>query len=136
MDNKKREVSKYEYVLRKTLSSRLFLSMISYLTDLQLNRMNQMFLSKYNSGSFLAPHSDIGNGKVAFIINLTKNWKPQYGGILHFLNKSRNKIIKSLVPSFNNLVIFFIPNEGIPHFVSHIVPGIKKNRYAITGWLS
>ena len=136
MDNKKREICKYEYILRRTLSSRFFLSMISYFTNLNLTSLNQMFLSKYNSGSFLSPHSDIGNGRIAFVLNLTKNWKPQYGGVLHFLNKSRSKIIDSYVPSFNNLIIFYIPPEGIPHYVSHVAPGVKNNRYAITGWLS
>lgn len=136
MDNKRGEICKYEYILRKSLSSRFFLSMISYFTDLKLTNLNQMFLSKYTSGSFLAPHSDIGNGRIAFVLNLTTNWKPQYGGILHFLNDKRNKITNSFVPSFNNLLIFYIPNEGIPHYVSHVVPGIKNNRYAITGWLS
>ena len=136
MDYRKNEVSKYELLIRKVLSSKLFMSMISYLTNLNITNVNQLFLSKYKSGSFLSPHSDIGNGRLAFVINMTKNWKPQYGGILHFLNNSRTKIIDSLVPSFNNLVIFYIPKEGIPHFVSHVSPGVKANRFAITGWLS
>ena len=46
-----------------------------------------MFLSRYKSGHFLAPHSDINNGKLAFVFNLTKNWKPQYGGPTFFKYK-------------------------------------------------
>ena len=77
---------------------------------------------------------DINNGKLAFVFNLTKNWKPQYGGILHFLNTNRTDILHSFVPSFNNLLIFEVPKEGIPHYVSHIAPLVKYNRYALTGW--
>ena len=29
-----------------------------------------------------------------------------------------------------------VPEKGIPHFVSHVVPDTKNTRYAITGWLS
>ena len=43
-------------------------------------------MSRYKGGHFLSPHSDKGNGKIAFVISLTKKWKPEYGGILHFMN--------------------------------------------------
>ena len=136
MEYRKNEVSQMELLLRTVLSSKLFLSMISYITNLNITNLNKMFLSKYKSGHFLSPHSDIGNGRIAYVLNLTKNWKPQYGGVLHFLNKERTEIIDSYVPTFNTLILFYVPEKGIPHFVSHIVPDTKKNRYAITGWLS
>ena len=110
--------------------------MVSYLTGIKVSYVNKLFISKYKSGHFLSPHSDIGNGKIAFVLNLTKNWKPQYGGILHFLNEERNEIIESFVPQFNSLILFEVPEKGIPHFVSHVVPDTKNTRYAITGWLS
>lgn len=132
----KTEISKFELLLRNILSSKLFISFLNHITNNKLNltRLNTMFLSRYKSGHFLAPHSDINNGKLAFVFNLTKNWKPQYGGILHFLNTNRTDILHSFVPSFNNLLIFEVPKEGIPHYVSHIAPLVKYNRYALTGW--
>ena len=51
-----------------------------------------------------------------------------------FLDDNRENIIDSYVPKFNSLVIFEVPKEGIPHFVSHVVHENKK-RFAITGWL-
>ena len=96
----------------------------------------QQVLSKYKSGNFLAPHSDINNGKIAFVFNFSVNWKPQYGGVLHFLSEDRTNIIDSYVPMFNSMMIFEIPKDGIPHFVSHIAPNVKRNRYALTGWYS
>lgn len=136
MEKRKKEISKFEVILRNTLNSKLFLSMISYFTDIKITQLNQLFLSKYWKGCFLAPHSDIGNGRIAYVLNLSVNWKPQYGGILHFLNKDRTKITESFVPEFNSLILFEVPEEGIPHFVSHIASDCKKKRYAITGWLS
>ena len=70
------------------------------------------------------------------VISLTKKWKPEYGGILHFMNDDKTKIIESYVPEFNTFMLFEVPEEGIPHYVSHIVPYIKEERYSITGWFS
>ena len=125
-----------EYIVRKCMSSQEFIDYLNQITDLNLTSLNTLFLSKYKSGHFLSPHSDKDNGKLAFVLNLSKFWKPQYGGVLHFLDKDRKEIIESFVPSFNNLILFEVPKEGIPHFVSHVAPSIKHNRYAITGWYS
>jgi Rps23 Pro-64 3,4-dihydroxylase Tpa1-like proline 4-hydroxylase len=128
-------MSFFEYSLRQLLSSQLFINLLNEITGLELTKMNTLFASKYSTGNFLSPHSDKGNGKLAFVINMTKNWKPQYGGNLHFLSEDRKDIIETWVPDFNNLVIFLVPPEtGIPHFVSHVSPSVKFNRYALTGW--
>jgi len=123
-----------EYILRKHMSSEDFINYLNQITNLNLTKLNTLFLSKYKSGNFLSPHSDKGNGKLAFVLNLTKNWKPQYGGILHFMNKEKTEIVESFIPLFNNLMLFEVPDQGIPHFVSHVVPYIKQERYSITGW--
>lgn len=124
-----------EFCIRKQLNSEKFIEMINNITNKNITRLSTMFLSKYKPNNFLSPHSDKGNGKVAFVLNLSKFWKPQYGGILNFLDESRKNIIRSYVPGFNNLILFEVPENGDkPHFVSHVAPNIKHNRYAITGW--
>ena len=123
-----------EFNLRKHMSSNEFINFLNEITNLNLTKLNTLFLSKYKGGNFLSPHCDKGNGRLAFVLNLTKNWKPQYGGILHFLNNEKTEIVQSYNPIFNNLMLFEVPENGIPHFVSHVVPYIKQERYAITGW--
>lgn len=128
-------MSFYEFSIRQLLNSKTFINKLNEITGLNLTKLTTLFASKYQPGNFLSPHSDRGNGRLAFVINLTKNWKPQYGGNLHFLNESRTEIIDTIVPAFNNFVIFYVPEDkGIPHYVSHVVSGVKVNRYAITGW--
>ena len=95
-----------EYILRKHMSSPEFINYLNNITSLNLSKLNTLFLSKYKGGNFLSPHSDRGNGKLAFVLNLTKNWKPQYGGILHFMNNDKTEIIESFMPLFNNLMLF------------------------------
>ncbi len=109
---------------------------INDITNMNITTAHDIFISKYSHGNFLSVHSDRNNGRVAFILNLSKDWKPEYGGLLHILDNKRENVIRTVVPHFNTLVLFYIPpNVGIPHFVSHV--NIKyKNRYAITGWFS
>ena len=109
---------------------------IRSITNMDITTAHDIFISKYSYGNFLSVHSDKNNGRIAFILNLSKDWKPQYGGLLHILDDNRIDVIKTITPRFNTLTLFYIPeNKGIPHFVSHI--NIKhSNRYAITGWFS
>lgn len=123
-----------EFSIRKMMGSQEFIDYLNQITHLNLTQLNTIFISKYKSGHFLSPHSDKGNGKLAFVLNLTQGWKPQYGGILHFLNTDKSEIVDTICPQFNQLTLFEVPEEGIPHFVSHVAPGIKKERFAITGW--
>ncbi len=124
-----------EYCIRKHLNSEKFINMINSITNKNITQLSTLFMSKYKSNNFLNPHSDKGNGKIAFVLNLSKFWKPQYGGILNFLDESKNNIIKSFVPGFNNLILFEVPEDSNkPHFVSHVSPNIKHSRFAITGW--
>lgn len=93
------------------------------------------FASWYAPGDFLSPHSDKNNGDLAFVWNLTKDWRPQYGGNLHFLEKDWTKIDRVVQPGFNQLVIFEVGAEGIGHLVSHVAPGVTKKRLAFSGWM-
>jgi Rps23 Pro-64 3,4-dihydroxylase Tpa1-like proline 4-hydroxylase len=141
MNNNAGEITSFETILRTILNSTLMKDLLSKITGLEITQLSTMFLSRYRSGHFLSPHSDKGNGKIAFVINLTKNWLPQYGGNLHFLSEDRTKIIETWTPAFNNMVIFNVPPEeekdcGMPHFVGHVAPNVKYSRYAITGWYS
>ena len=129
------KISYFEFTIRTLFSSNDFLTYLNNITGLGLTKLTTLFLSKYKSGCFLSPHSDKGNGRLAFVLNLSKYWKPQYGGVLHFMNDERTEIVDSYAPLFNALMLFEVPpDKGISHYVSHVAPNVKFNRYAITGW--
>jgi len=93
------------------------------------------FASRYSEGCFLSPHTDQSNGDIGFVLQLTKDWKPQWGGNLHFMDDSGFVIEKSEVPTFNSLTLFRLPDQvGKWHYVSHVNPGVKHHRIAYTGW--
>ncbi len=134
------QYSPIEYELRNYMSSQIFIDFLNKVTQLNLTKLNTLFVSKYTANCFLSTHNDAGNGRVAFVLHLTKDWKPQYGGHLHFLDNSRTKIIETFTPTFNSLMIFEVPEKtetfegGIPHFVGHVAQNVQIPRISITGW--
>ncbi len=96
--------------------------------DLQINlKLSESFISVYERGDFLSTHTDKPNGYIAFVLNLTKGWKPEYGGVFH----SNGQYI---VPTFNNLMIMTLENGGQPHFVSEVSQRASHSRIAFSGW--
>ncbi|THD83272.1 MAG: hypothetical protein E7812_00315 [Phenylobacterium sp.] len=97
-----------------------------------ISALGESFLSCYLRGDFLAPHHDLDKGRLAFSLNLTKAWRPQFGGHLCILSKDWTRPERTFSPTFNSLVLFEVADRESPHFVSHVVTG---RRLAYTGWL-
>ena len=90
--------------------------------------------TRYLPGHFLTQHNDehAEEGRLyAYVIGLTKDWNPDWGGLLHILNE-QGEITKTIIPEYNSLSIFKVPQN---HFVSYVSPIAKNQRLAITGWL-
>jgi hypothetical protein len=92
----------------------------------------ESFVSIYDRGDFLSSHTDEQRG-IAFIFNLTKNWKPEYGGMLHI---SRDEGIEVVYPKFNSLVIMELGDGGLSHYVSEVSQYATHQRIAISGWFN
>jgi Rps23 Pro-64 3,4-dihydroxylase Tpa1-like proline 4-hydroxylase len=120
---------------RNWLKSDEIIGFLSQLSGLEIKNFSTMFASRYSEGCFLSPHHDDTLGSIGFVLQLTKNWLPQWGGILHFLDDSKRVIEYSEVPTFNTLTLFHIPEgKGKWHYVSHVNPGVTSNRIAYSGW--
>jgi Rps23 Pro-64 3,4-dihydroxylase Tpa1-like proline 4-hydroxylase len=90
--------------------------------------------TRYLPGHFLSQHNDENaqEGRLyAYVIGFSKNWNPDWGGLLHILN-NKGEIVKTLIPEYNSLSIFKVPQN---HFVSYVTPFSDSSRLAITGWL-
>lgn len=69
----------------------------------------------------------------AFVLHLTPEWKPEYGGLLHI--KQEDGTYTTLCPKFNSLVLMDLNRpEGKPHFVSEVTSLAPYGRAAISGW--
>jgi Rps23 Pro-64 3,4-dihydroxylase Tpa1-like proline 4-hydroxylase len=124
------------YLLKNGEDSELlnFLALLNNISGMSLTKLSTLFMSKYRSGHFLSPHSDKGNGRLAFVISLSKDWMPQYGGLLHFLSQDRTQIVNTVCPVFNNMLIFKVDDIEKPHYVSHVASNVLFNRISISGW--
>lgn len=90
--------------------------------------------SLYLPGHFLTEHDDTHHDRnrvAAYVINLTRDWNPNWGGHLAFFDDKGN-IEQSFVPTFNTLNIFQVPQS---HAVQVVAPFARSGRTSITGWV-
>ena len=117
------------------LKSEVMVSFLKSVTGVNIKKAGEIFSSRYLPNFFLSPHGDKKKGKIGFVYSLSKNWRPEWGGNLHFMDDDYETVTETIVPVFNRLVLFDIPlRDGIPHYVSHVVSNVKAKRLCITGW--
>ncbi|WP_237067221.1 2OG-Fe(II) oxygenase [Microbulbifer guangxiensis] len=90
--------------------------------------------TSFESGHFLKEHDDNVPGKnrvAAYVLNLTRDWQPDWGGFFHIFN-GEWQVDKSLVPTFNAINVFKVPRK---HSVAYVSPFAGSSRLSITGWL-
>ena len=90
--------------------------------------------SRYRPGHFLTTHDDRVDSmgrRAAYVLNLTPEWRPDWGGLLQFFD-NRGDVTRAFTPGFNLLNIFRVPQA---HNVSWVTPLAGAPRYAVTGWL-
>jgi Rps23 Pro-64 3,4-dihydroxylase Tpa1-like proline 4-hydroxylase len=111
-----------------------FLSVMRGLSG--MDDINRVFAqaTRYSRGSFLLIHNDetsVERRRLAYVINLTRRWRPDWGGLLHFAGDG-GEVVDTFFPHFNSLALFTVPQK---HFVSYVAPFAQGERSAITGWL-
>ncbi len=100
----------------------------------QIQRMSVM-AARYLPGHFLTLHDDVHEGErreVAYVLNLTKDWRPEWGGLLHLCEPDLKTVIRTFTPEFNTMVLMRPP---IWHFVSQVASYAQAPRYTLTGWM-
>ena len=90
--------------------------------------------TRYRPGHLLTTHSDEAAGKnrlYAYVLNLTRDWRSDWGGALLFL-EDEGHIAEGFAPAFNALNIFAVPAA---HSVGQVASFAPRDRLSITGWL-
>lgn len=88
----------------------------------------------YGPCHFLTSHDDgilEKKRQLAYVINLTPFWKPDWGGALVFYDENGN-ISEGFLPHCNCINIFRVP---APHAVQIVAPFAGARRLSITGWV-
>lgn len=90
--------------------------------------------TRYDPGQFLLPHDDtdsIDDRRAAYVLNLSEDWWPDWGGLLQFIDDKRN-VVETFSPHLGSIAVFKVPQL---HAVSYVSPFALRSRFAITGWL-
>ncbi|MDP4012866.1 MAG: 2OG-Fe(II) oxygenase family protein [Candidatus Nanoarchaeia archaeon] len=117
----------------KLIRSRAFLEIIKKITGSKVKTASAA-AAIYKKTCYLLPHDDrLEKRKVAYILNLSE-FKKQDGGQLEFFSTKNNhpiKITKSIIPKFNNLILFQVSRKSF-HQVAEVLK--NKERRTIPGW--
>lgn len=119
--------------LYETFNSFEVLDYLSTLVGKKVISFGETFGSKYEIGDYLGVHHDKDKGDYAFVLELSKDWKEEYGGITLLLARDQREIIREVIPSFGSLTIFEITDTAYRE-----VTEIKSNkeRVSFTGWFN
>lgn len=90
-------------------------------------------VTRYLPNNFLTRHNDINPNekrRVAYVLNLSPQWHPDWGGLLQFYQKD-GVPRDAWAPVFNSLSLFDAEHV---HAVTSVAPFAVNPRLAITGW--
>mgnify|MGYP006182692787 CR=1 FL=1 len=141
----KNEVYQAKFYKSLDLASNIFIkkSLEKYIPPiLKKLKINYKILNfrchKFKPNNLMRSHFDHYAGTHSININLNKNWKADWGGLLCVLNGKNFQDIQTLVPEWNSLNILYSEknNKSSPHFVTSVQKFAKEPRYSITIFLS
>ena len=89
----------------------------------------------FKPGDFGAPHNDwIGQRAVTFTWNLTKQWRPEWGGTLHWSGGPKSYQNGSYPATYNTMYLFNV-RANSTHSVTPVSPQSKHHkRLSMQGW--
>ena len=117
----------------RTMNAEPTIALLNQITGLEAEFCD-MQATRYGPGHFLTVHDDREPSKhrrFAYVLSLTKDWSPTWGGQLQFLDGAKRAVIDSYVPVFNALSVFRVP---APHHVSQVASFAPVGRVSLTGW--
>jgi len=116
------------------INSAGWLNAMRTITGFHALRRSDAQATRYVAGHFLRKHNDFSEDEgrlCAYVINLTRDWQADWGGLLQILD-GEGEVTRTLMPRFNTISLFRVPTY---HCVSPVAPFATGARYAITGWL-
>lgn len=120
----------------KFLESNEFKQYIEKITNVKTkNEVLDLHSLKLLDTHYLLPHDDqVEERALAFIFNLTRDFKKSDGGSLNLFESEKNrpkKIVKEIIPKFNQFNLFKVTSKSY-HSISEVTS--KKERITVAGW--
>lgn len=115
------------------LNSEPTLSAIRQITGDNTLKSASAQATRFMPGDFLTRHQDVvaeEQRRIAYVINLSPKWHPDWGGLLQFFELS-GKPLEAWSPDFNSLSLFDVRHVHSVTSISNFAP---HPRVAISGW--
>lgn len=119
--------------LFELINSEQVVGLMQAITGLQNLAPASGHFSRYSSGQYLTRHSDNiteEHRKLAYVLNLTPEWHPDWGGLLQFYEQNGTPR-DAWEPRLNSLSLFDVRHV---HAVTYVTPFALAPRYALAGW--
>ena len=119
--------------LTEFVNSDPFLALARRVTGVDEITKAEAHATAYAPGHFLTRHVDDGHGqhrRAAYVMGMTKDWQPDWGGLLLFLDDDQN-VEAGFTPRFNTLTVFDISRL---HTVTQVSSFAGKVRTSVAGW--
>lgn len=115
------------------INSREVVQLIGAITGVADLKPASGHYSRYTSGHYLTRHSDHiteEHRRLAYVLNLTPRWHPDWGGLLQFYEKNGTPR-DAWEPRLNSLSLFDVRHI---HAVTYVTPFALGPRLALAGW--
>ncbi len=118
--------------IKAFLNSKPVLEFIREVTGEQVTHADAQ-ATLYGPGHYLTRHRDQlpnENRRLAYVINMTPQWHPDWGGLLQFYEEDGTPL-DAWTPGYNLLSLF---HTSYIHAVTYVAPFAGAGRYGVTGW--
>lgn len=122
------------HMLHDFVNDEPFLTFMRALTGEDGIVLSDAMAARYDRGHFLSNHDDEHGDHdriAAWVLNLTPNWHPNWGGHLIFFDEDGN-ITEGFLPTYNALNVLRVPQR---HAVAFVAPFAGASRITLTGWV-
>lgn len=119
--------------LHAWLNGRELLEAIGEITKVSGYKSAMAQATRFQRGDFLTRHKDVvteQKRKTAFVINLPRQWHPDWGGLLQFFEEN-GTLRDAWNPDFNSLSLFDVSHI---HSVTSVSSFAPQPRLAVSGW--
>ena len=110
-----------------------FQSLFASVCGLPLGPETQFDVHAMKRGDFLRQHNDrIQNRRLAFVLYLSQDWSPDWGGALHIVDDDGQ--VTQVEAEFNSIIVFDVTAHAT-HFVTPVTCAAgERARLSIGGW--
>jgi len=133
LDDTASESLQFLHSVFEYLNSDEMLSFVSAVTGRDDLKSADAHFTRFTPGQFLTRHRDENvneQRRIAYVLSLSKNWHPDWGGLLQFFEDDGNPR-DAWSPTFNSLSLFDVRHV---HSVTFVTPFAMEPRLSVTGW--